>query len=131
MWSAVTTALASASSRKADDPTSRWDGFKAALNGDRLLQQAVIGNTRVKWWDWLNRPWHARKVVGFQKRLARDRDACLTGGLTQGDLWAAFTAATMIRYGVAIDHRSYRVLRGLVVDGSLSERQLTRLLSFP
>lgn len=131
MWSAVTTALASASSRKADDPTSRWDGFKAALNGDRLLQQAVIGNTRVKWWDWLNRPWHARKVVGFQKRLARDRDACLTGGLTQGDLWAAFTAATMIRYGVAIDHRSYRVLRGLVVDGSLSERQLKRLLSFP
>lgn len=130
-WSAVTAALASVSSRKTNDPTSRWDDFKAALNGDPLLQQAVISNTRVKWWDWLNRPWHARKVVGFQKRLAHDRDACLPAGLTQGDLRAAFTAATMIRYGVAIDHRSYRVLRGLVVDGSLSERQLKHLLSFP
>ncbi len=131
MWSAVISALAASSDRKASDPTSNWDTFNTGLNGAPLLQQAVITRTRVRWWDWLNRPWHARKVVSFQQRLERDRDACGPDGLTEGELRAAFHAATMIRYGVAVDHRSYRTLRGLVVDGSLSERQLTRLLSFP
>lgn len=50
--------------------------------------------------------------MSFQKRLDRDRDACLPGGLTTAELQATFRAASMLRYGVAIDHRDYRVLRG-------------------
>lgn len=70
--------------------------------------------------------------MSFQKRLDRDRDACLPGGLTTAELQATFRAASMLRYGVAIDHRDYRVLRGgAVVAGALTERQLKCLLSFP
>lgn len=127
MWSAVISALAATDDLKAGDPTS----LKDALNGAPLLQQAVIKNTRVRWWDWLNRPWHARKVVSFQKRQKHDPDAYKLGGLTPVDLQSAFRAASMIRYGVAIDHRDYRLLRGAVVDGALTERHLKRLLSFP
>lgn len=96
-----------------------------------LSQHIVIQKTRVRLWDWLNRPWYARKVVDYQKR----------GGLAPGspnserfslvELQSVFRAAMMIRYGVAVDYPTFRALQTLVVDGVLTEQQLTKLLQYP
>ncbi len=96
-----------------------------------LSQHVVIQKTRIRLWDWLNRPWYAKMVVTYQKN----------GGLVQSsldskrssfvELQSVFRAAMMIRYGVAVDYPTFRALQTLVVDGVLTEPQLRALLQYP
>lgn len=106
---------------------ARLDALSRALDGDLLLQVAVIRKTRVTWWHWLNRSCHARVVVHFQEAFERDRSVAASPEA----IAKAFQAATLIRYGVAVDHRHFRQLRGLVVDGIFDDRRLAALLSYP
>lgn len=105
--------------------------LKLAIDGDPLLQFTVIRQTRVTWWDWLNRPCHAKRVACFNARYEALQKASLNDELTRSELLGAFRAAMMVRYGVAVDHQSFRILRGLIVDRRISERRLKWLLSFP
>lgn len=96
-----------------------------------LSQHMVIQKTRIRLWDWLDRPWYAKKVAAYQK----------SGGLAQRsldserssfvELRSVFRAAMMIRYGVAVDYPTFRALRTLIVDGVLTEPQLRALLQYP
>jgi hypothetical protein len=98
-----------------------------SADNNSILQLTVIRKTRVGWWDSLNHPWHARRLVQFQKQFAARGAA----DVTPAELASVFAAAAMIRYGIAVDHRQYRVLRGLIVDRKIDERRLRRLITFP
>lgn len=96
-----------------------------------LSQHIVIQKTRVRFWDWFNRPWYAKKVVAYQKKgvLAQGSPDSERSSLVE--LRSVFRAAMMIRYGVAVDYPTFRVLQTLVVDGVLTEQQLRKLLQYP
>ncbi len=93
-----------------------------------LAQHVVIQKTRVRLWDWLNRPWDAKEVVAYQKRggLAPDSERS-----SRVELPSVFRAAMMIRYGVAVEYPTFRALQALIVDGVLTEPQLKKILQYP
>ncbi|WP_153117016.1 hypothetical protein [Rhodocyclus tenuis] len=108
--------------------THPGEALGKAIDGNPLLQLAVIRSTRVSAGAWLTQPWNARRVVQLQSAL-RASDAPVD--VRPGELAKAFRAATLVRYGVAVNHRRYRILRGLVVDGALNDSRLAQLLRYP
>lgn len=110
---------------------SELDDLKATLGGSSLLARRVINQVTPKLVDWVFRPWSALRLRAFQQKLAAEEGAGRAGKISAADLQQAFRAAMRVRYGVPVDHAVFRDLRGLVLDGLVSEQQLKFLLSCP
>lgn len=105
--------------------------LSAAFESSSLLARAVIHRVAPKPVDWIFRPLSASRLRAFQQKLVADDGEGRVVQLSPADLQSAFRAAMRLRYGVPVDHAGFRDLRGLVVDGLVSEQQLKFLLSCP
>lgn len=110
---------------------SGFDDLKAAFRGSSALAGTVISRVRLKPADWVFRPLSALRLRAFQQKLVADDGEGRVVQLSPADLQSAFRTAMRLRYGVPVDHAGFRDLRGLVVDGLVSEQQLKFLLSYP